>query len=98
MGLHPIDGYLLDGVPGKSAAVAAILADRSAAPPAQPFYRALEALGANVADEALIALRIATLGKTPDDDGIRAFRSQIVAARGGDPAARAAYLAAVETS
>jgi len=97
MGLHPIDGYLLDGRPSKDDAVAAVLAERQPAAPAQPFYRALDLLGGRVADEALIALRLALIGAPVDDDGVRRLRDHVSAARRGDPAARAAYLAAVET-
>jgi hypothetical protein len=97
MGLHPIDGYLLDRSPGKAETIAAVLADRSAVPRAQPFYRALEALGAKVADEALIALRLAMADRPADDDAIGSLRAQVAAARGGDGVARAAYLAAMET-
>jgi len=95
--LNPVDGYLLDGSPAKADAVAAALATRVSAAPAQPFYRALDALGAKVADEALIALRVAMAGRTPDDEAIRTLRSAVAAARQGDAAARTAYLAAVET-
>jgi hypothetical protein len=98
MPLHPIDGYLLDSRPSKDAAVAAVLADRQALAGAQPFYRALDVLGANVADEALIALRLALAGLPVDDDGVRSLRSHLAAARTGDAAARAAYLAALETA
>jgi hypothetical protein len=92
-----LDGYLLDGRPGKDEAVAAVLADRSPIAAAQPFYRALEALGSKVADEALMALRLALAGSTIDDDGVRLLRDQLAAARRGDAAARKAYLAGVET-
>jgi hypothetical protein len=98
MALHPIDGYLLDGEPSKDAAVAAILADRSPIPGAQAFYRALDLLGPRVADEALIALRLALIGAAVDDDGVLRLRGYLAAARAGDADARAAYLAAVETA
>jgi hypothetical protein len=93
----PLDGYLLDGSPVKAAAIAAALADRDAREPAQPFYRALELLGARVPDETLMGLRIALTGHVPDDDAIRLMRGRVAAARNGDAAARAAYLASVET-
>lgn len=98
MVLHPLDGYLLDGRPAKEDAVKAVLADRQPVAAAQAFYRALDLLGPRVADEALIALRLALIGQPVDDDGVRRLRGQIAAARAGDPAARAAYLAAVETA
>jgi hypothetical protein len=96
--LHPLDAYLLDGHPAKAATIEAVLADRSQIERAQPFYRALEALGARVADEALIALRLALAGRIPDDAAIVTLRAHVAAARRGDAAARAAYLAAVETA
>jgi hypothetical protein len=98
MALHPIDGYLLDGQPSKVDAVAAVLADRQPADRAQPFYRALDVLGPNVADEALIALRLALAGEDVDDDGVRRLRGHVSAARRGDADARAAYLAALGTA
>lgn len=98
MALHPIDGYLLDGVPSKEEAVAAVLADRSPIEKAQAFYRALDLLGARVADEGLIALRLALIGEAVDDEGVLRLRGHLTAARQGDPAARSAYLAAVETA
>ncbi len=98
MELHPLDGYLLDGRPAKAEAIAAALRVRSADPRAQPFYRALDALGARAADEALLALRLVLAGKAPDDDAVRALREARTKARAGDPSARAEYLAAVGAS
>jgi hypothetical protein len=95
--LQPLDGYLLTGSPSKDEAIAAVLGDRQAIAGAQPFYRALELLGAKVADEALIALRLALAGRPVDDDGVRGLRSALAAARTGDAVARAAYFAALET-
>jgi hypothetical protein len=96
--VHAIDGYLLDGRPSKVDAVAAVLADRSPVEKAQAFYRALDVLGPKVADEALIALRLALIGEAVDDEGVLRLRGYLTAARAGDPVARAAYLAAVETA
>jgi hypothetical protein len=96
--LNPIDGYLLDGRPSKDGAVAAVLADRRPVDAAQPFYRALDLLGSRVADEALIALRLALAGRPVDDEGVRRLRTLVAAARGGDAAARAAYLADLGTA
>jgi hypothetical protein len=73
--VDPLDGYLLDGRPGKAEAIAAALAAPSAEPRAQPFYRALRAVGADVADDALLALRLVLAGRTADDEGIRAARA-----------------------
>jgi isoaspartyl peptidase/L-asparaginase-like protein (Ntn-hydrolase superfamily) len=97
-GLHPLDAYLLDGNPTKAQAIAAVLSDRRPIERAQAFYRALDALGAKVADEALIALRLTLAGRTADDAAIATLRTQVAAARRGDAMARAAYLAAVETA
>lgn len=96
--MDPLDGYLLDGRPAKDAAIAAILAERRAVPAAQAFYRALDLLGARVADEALIALRLALAGRPADDDGVRRLRALVAAARAGDAGARAAYLAELGTA
>ena len=87
-----MDGYLLDGTPGKAEAIAAALRARSDAPRAQPFYRALERLGVRAADEALLALRIVLGGKEPDDASVVAARDARAAAKRGDPSAREAYL------
>jgi hypothetical protein len=88
MPFHAIDGYLLDGRPGKDEAIAAVLRERHAAAGAAPFYRALEALGARAADEALIALRLVAAGKPADDDAVRRLRGLAQLARAGDAAAR----------
>jgi hypothetical protein len=90
-----LDGYLLDGTPGKAEAIAAALRARSDDPRAQPFYRALEALGARAADEALLALRLVLAGKDTDDDAIRMLRDARARARAGDAEGRSAYLEAV---
>jgi hypothetical protein len=97
-GIHPIDGYLLDGKPDKAAAIAAVLAERRPVERAQPFYRALDVLGARVADEALMALRLALAGHVPDDAAVTSLRALVAAARRGDPKARRAYFLAVETA
>lgn len=91
MELHPLDGYLLDGTPAKADAIAAALREPSPDPKAQPFYRALSALGARAADEALLALRLVIAGKAPEDDAIVALRDARTRARGGDPEGRADY-------
>ena len=95
MQFHPIDGYLLDGSPTKRDALAAVLAERSTEPAAQPFYRALEALGERAADEALIALRLVLAGHAPDDAAVRRVRDLVARIRRTEPdaAARAAYVA-----
>jgi hypothetical protein len=95
MELHPLDGYLLDGAPGKADAIAAALRDRSPDPRAQPFYRALQTVGARAADEALLALRLVLGGKAAEDEAIVAARAARARARTGEAGARDAYFAAV---
>jgi hypothetical protein len=96
-----IDGYLLNADPPKREALAALLASRSNDPKAQPFYRALEAVGARAADEAFIALRIVLAGLPTDDERVRLVRSLVNTVRAGGPGAaeaRAAYAAALTRS
>jgi hypothetical protein len=93
--LHPLDGYLLDGHPGKADAIAAALRDRSPEPRAQPFYRALETVGVRAADEALLALRLVLGGKPAADETIVEARAARARAKAGDAGARDAYFAAV---
>ncbi|HEV2642047.1 MAG TPA: hypothetical protein VGT98_05050 [Candidatus Elarobacter sp.] len=95
MELHPLDGYLLDGRPGKADAIAAALRDRSPDPRAQPFYRALEAVGARAADEALLALRLVLGGKLAADETIVDARTARARAKAGEAGARDAYFASV---
>jgi hypothetical protein len=93
MPFHAIDGYLLDGRPSKAAAIAAALGQRIPAERAQPFYRALEAVGDRAADEALIALRLVIADKPADDDAVRRLRALAMLARAADAAARDAAFA-----
>ena len=95
MELHPLDGYLLDGRPGKADAIAAALRERSPNPAAAPFYRALESVGARAADEALIALRVVLGGNTPSDEAVVAARTARARAKAGEPGARDAYFRSV---
>jgi hypothetical protein len=95
--LHPLDGYLLDGRPGKAEAIAAALRERSADPRAQPFYRALETVGARAADEALLALRLVLGGKPAQDETIIEARAARARAKAGEPGAREAYFPSVGT-
>lgn len=95
MELHPLDGYLLDGAPDKAGAIAAALRDRSDDPRAQPFYRALEAIGTRAADDALLALRLVLGGNAATDAAIVAARAARAAVQAGNPGAREAYQAAV---
>jgi hypothetical protein len=93
--LHPLDGYLLDGVPGKADAIAAALLDRSPEPRAQPFYHALETVGVRAADEALLALRLVLGGKAAVDETIVAARGARAEVKRGEPAARERYFQTV---
>jgi hypothetical protein len=95
--LHPLDGYLLDGRPAKGEAIAAALRERSPDSRAQPFYRALETVGARAADEALLALRLVLGGKAAADDTIIAARAARTRAKSGEPGAREDYFATVGT-
>ena len=95
MELHPLDGYLLDGTPTKDEAIAAVLRDRSSDPRAQPFYRALDALGVRAADEALLALRPVLAGRAPSDEAVVAVRAARSRAKTGAVGAREAYLALI---
>jgi hypothetical protein len=95
--LHPLDGYFLDGVPSKGDAIRAALRTRSSDPRAQPFYRALDAVGERAADEALLALRLVLGGVGATDERVIAARAALRMARGGDARARADYLREVGT-
>jgi hypothetical protein len=75
MGFEVLDGYLLGEPVSKPDVVTALLANRSTAAAAAPFYRALEAVGARAADEAFIALRLVLAGRSPDDDAVRRLRA-----------------------
>jgi hypothetical protein len=93
--LHPLDGYLLDGRPAKADAIAAALRDRSPEPRAQPFYRALETIGARAADEALLALRLVLGGKPADDESIVAARAARARSKTGGTFEREEYMRTV---
>jgi hypothetical protein len=95
MELHPLDGYFLDGVPTKAEAIRAALEQRSSEPRAQPFYRALDAVGVRAADEALLALRLVLGGNAATDEAVIAARAALRRVRSGDPGARDDYLRAV---
>ena len=97
MELHPLDGYLLDGRPPKAEAIAAALRDRSPDERAQPFYRALETIGARAADEALLALRLVLGGKAAGDETIVAARAARARAKTGGAAEREEYMRTVGT-
>lgn len=75
MSAELLDRYLLGEAVSKPDVVAALLRDRSANEAAAPFYRALERLGAQADDLALIALRLVLSGRAPSDDGVRRLRA-----------------------
>lgn len=93
MKFDSLDKYLLEGTGSKREVIASLLADRSAEPQAAPFYRALEAVGPRVADEALIALRIVLAGKVADDQAVKRARELVKSARQGGPESESARLA-----
>jgi hypothetical protein len=81
MGFELVDRYLLGEPVSKPDVLAALLGDRSDLASAQPFYRALEAVGARAADEAFIALRLVLAGKEADNDAVRRLRALATVAR-----------------
>ncbi|GAC1387889.1 MAG: hypothetical protein NVSMB31_00950 [Vulcanimicrobiaceae bacterium] len=94
MTFDSVDNYLLFGTGSKAEVIAKLLADRSEEPAAAPFYRALELLGARVADEALIALRLVLAGKPAADDVVKRMRECVAVSRAQGEAgghARQAY-------
>jgi hypothetical protein len=76
-----VDRYLLGEPVSKTEVVADVLAHRSTAPAAAPFYRALEAVGVRAADEAFVALRLVLAGATPSDERVRRLRALAALAR-----------------
>ncbi|MDQ6929969.1 MAG: hypothetical protein M3126_04805 [Candidatus Eremiobacteraeota bacterium] len=90
MSLDSVDGYLLENRGTKADVIAGLLKERSDDAVAAPFYRALEILGARVADEALIALRLVLAGKAPEDDAVKRVRAHVAASRSNGPAAQEA--------
>lgn len=96
MDFELLDGYLLDGTPGKAEVVCKLLEARPAADGAAPFYEGLERLGARTPDLALIALRLVLAGRKADDAGVTQVRDLIARARAGDAAARDEYRRAID--
>ena len=87
-----LDRYLLAEPISKTEVIDALLAAPSSEEVAAPFYRALRAVGPRVADEALMALRVALQGSQPEDRIIVALRTIRAQAGQGDvTGARAAY-------
>lgn len=86
-----LDRYLLEGTPAKADVVKRLLAQRSDAPAAQPFYEGMQMLGARTPDLTLIALRLVAAGKKADDDAVVSLRRIVEEARGGDEGAREQY-------
>lgn len=76
-----IDRYLLGETVSKPDVVTALLAERSEAAAAAPFYRAFEAVGARAADEAFVALRLVLAGRSVDDAAVRRLRALARVAR-----------------
>ena len=76
-----LDRYLLGEPVSKPDVVAALLAERSSDPSAEPFYRAFEAVGTRAADEALIALRLVLAGRAAEDGAVRRLRGLAAIAR-----------------
>ncbi len=83
-----IDDYLLEKRPAKADLIRQILEKRSALPAAAPFYRALEVLGVQAADEAIMALRLVLAGKAPTDGRVQRLRSTVASFRAADYAER----------
>lgn len=83
MTFDSVDNYLLQNHGSKAEVIAELLRERSEDPQAAPFYRALEMLGARVADEALIALRLVLAGKEPQDEAVKRVRAFVAASRAG---------------
>ncbi|MBV8637720.1 MAG: hypothetical protein JO322_06505 [Candidatus Eremiobacteraeota bacterium] len=92
-----LDRYLLEATPAKADVVKSLLADRSGAPAAQPFYEGMRMLGARTPDLTLVALRLVLAGKKADDESVVALRDLAERARSGEDAAAArdAYMKAL---
>lgn len=65
-----IDSYLLEGVPQKSAVIAALLEAPPALPAAAAFLEGLRLLGTRTPDLALVALRLVLAGKPASDEAV----------------------------
>jgi len=76
-----VDRYLLGEAVSKPDVVTALLAERSADAAAEPFYRALEAVGTRAADEAFVALRLVLAGRSANDAAVRRLRGLAAVAR-----------------
>jgi hypothetical protein len=87
-----LDGYLLDGRPGKADVVQGLLAQAVETPAARAFYEGLRLLGARTPDLALIALRLVLSGRPAEDSAVVTLRELAERARTGDAQARAEYL------
>jgi hypothetical protein len=85
-----LDRYLLESKPSKDELVAALLAERPAAPGADPFYEGMKILGARTPDLSLIALRLVLAGKKADDASVKRFRALVERARKNGPDASGA--------
>jgi hypothetical protein len=96
MDFELLDGYLLDGAPGKSEVVRKLLEARPSAEGAAPFYEGMQRLGARTPDLALIALRLVLSGRKADDAGVTRLRDVLARVRAGDAAARDEYRSAID--
>lgn len=94
-----LDRYLLGEkkTMSKAQLIEKLLAEPSPEPAAAPFYRALSMVGARVADEAFIALRLAMRGEPPADDAVREVRDLLTRARSEDEAERVQAVAAYKS-
>lgn len=86
-----LDRYLLKGSPSKPEVVKTLLARRSDAAGAAPFYEGMRMLGERTPDLTLLALRLILAGKRADDETVVELRALAERARTGDPAAQEAY-------
>lgn len=92
MPFDSLDQYLLTGSPAKPQLIAALLAQRSGAQGASPFYEGMRLLGPRTPDLTLVALRLVLAGHSADDASVVELRDLAARARSGDMAARSAYL------
>ncbi|HEV3157203.1 MAG TPA: hypothetical protein VGZ00_07640 [Candidatus Baltobacteraceae bacterium] len=95
-----LDRYLLDGDVSKEKVILALLAEPTFESVAPPFHRALKAVGARAADEALMAVRLIFSGHKADDASIGRMRDLCARIRQGPDAeaARASYAELVASS
>jgi hypothetical protein len=88
-----LDRYLLDGVPDKATVVTALLSEPEPPDAVRPYLEGLRLLGARTPDLALIAVRLAAIGKTADDAHVVELRNLVERARRGGADGSAARVA-----